>query len=250
MIAYLKKCFNYALAQTKGNHQLCKSQIEQIVPHAFGEPSMCGEWCRFQSDPDNYKHHSLSKNLSGEEMRKDLDTVFMSFSQNSEKIAPGGSTKEIESFNNMDAAKAPKRCHFSASSNLLSRIGCAVAQKNIGNGYVNKINEHLGLSPGRIYLNEAAARDTERKRQRSYSNKKENKLDWLQDSGQVVLVGHNLKVFDFPRLLTALRAVNLETEFQHVCFGGIDSLHVMREIHPGMSCYKQEHLFKWRILST
>ena len=144
----------------------------------------------------------------------------------------------------MDAAKAPKRCHFSASSNLLSRIGCAVAQKNIGNGYVNKINEHLGLSPGRIYLNEAAARDTERKRQRSYSNKKENKLDWLQDSGQVVLVGHNLKVFDFPRLLTALRAVNLETEFQHVCFGGIDSLHVMREIHPGMLCYKQEHLFK------
>jgi len=75
-------------------------------------------------------------------------------------------------------------------------------------------------------------------------------LDWLQDIGQVVLVGHNLKVFDFPRLLTALRAVNLETEFQHVCFGGIDSLHVMREIHPGMSCYKQDHLFKWRILST
>ena len=180
MIAYLKKCFNYALAQTKGNHQLCKSQIEQIVPHAFGEPSMCGEWCRFQSDPDNYKHHSLSKNLSGEEMRKDLEAVFMSFSQNSEKIAPGGSTKEIESFNNMDAAKAPKRCHFSASSNLLSRIGCAVAQKNIGNGYVNKINEHLGLSPGRIDLKEAAVRDTERKRQRSYSNKKEHKLRKVQ----------------------------------------------------------------------
>ena len=59
-----------------------------------------------------------------------------------------------------------------------------------------------------------------------------------------MLVGHNLKVFDFPRLLTALRAVNLEIRFQHVCFGGIDSLHVMREIHPGMLCYKQGHLFK------
>jgi hypothetical protein len=52
-----------------------------------------------------------------------------SFSQNCEKIAPGSLTKDVESFNNMVASKAPKRCHFSATSNLLSHVGFAVAKK-------------------------------------------------------------------------------------------------------------------------
>jgi hypothetical protein len=180
VIAYLKKCFNYALAQTKGDSSACKSQIEQIVPHAFGNHSMCGEWCGFQNNPDSYTHNTLSKDLSGEDLRKDLDAVFKSFSQNCEKIAPGGSTKDVESFNNMVASKAPKRCHFSATSNLLSRVGCAVAQKNLGNAYVSRIYANLGISPGKVYLKEAMSRDTERKRQLIYSNKKENKLRKLQ----------------------------------------------------------------------
>ena len=56
------------------------------------------------------------------------------FDKNAEKIAPGGSTKDIESFNSMVASKSPKTCQFSASGNLNSRVGCVhvVAQKKLG----------------------------------------------------------------------------------------------------------------------
>ena len=171
----------HALAQTKGDSDSCKARIEQIVPHAFGEHSMCGDWCRFKNDPESYTHNTLIKDLSGDELRKDLEAVFHLFSQNSEKIAPGGPKREVESFKNMVASKAPKRCHFSASNNLLSRVGCTVAKKNIGNSYIAKINESLSLSPGQILLKGAASTDTERKRQKVYSNKKENKLKKVQN---------------------------------------------------------------------
>ncbi|KAL4229161.1 hypothetical protein ACF0H5_012199 [Mactra antiquata] len=176
VISYLKKCFNYALSQAEGDVEKCARQIQQIVPHSFGDHIKCDQWCGFLKNPETYKHGSLVKDLYGQELRDDLTAVFNVFSQNAEKIAPGGSTKEIESFNNMVASKAPKRCHFSASGNLLSRVGCAVAQKNMGNTYINTVNEKLGLSPGRVYRKVAESRDSERKRQREYSNKKENEL--------------------------------------------------------------------------
>ncbi|XP_070207958.1 uncharacterized protein [Littorina saxatilis] len=51
------------------------------------------------------------------------------FSQNCEKIAPGGSTKEVESFNNMVTSKAPKRCHFPATNNLVEgRVCCGTEE--------------------------------------------------------------------------------------------------------------------------
>ena len=374
VIAYLKKCFNYALSQTKGNQEQCKLHIQQIVPHSFGEHENCSEWCRHTINPETYEHKTLPKDLTGEVLRSDLEAVFNVFAQNAEKIAPGGSTKDVESFNNMVASKAPKRCHFSASGNLNSRVGCAVAQKNLGNSYINTINERILLSPGIIYSEEATRRDSERKRQKLYTNKRENKLrklqnklkkrhvqsakeksegktyqtaiatitdnennfipvhkhppksqhvscsqnlvfcdietgslykdcdilqiaacsdgehfnqyitpkklisyaaskvnglttqggvlflhgspvlslplkaslelflDWISGIGAVVLVGHNFKVFDFPRLIRAFRITSLETKFHTVCLGGIDTLPIFKSLYPDSENHKQEYL--------
>ena len=376
VIGYFKKCFNFALAQTKGNAEAYKSRVEQIVPHAFGEHDSCGDWCGYKKNPTTYKHSTLTKDMEGGVLREDLEIVFKSFSQNASKIAPGGSTKEVESFNSMVATKAPKRCHFSASGNLLSRVGCAVAQKNMGNSYMNAVNEKLGLSPGRVYEEEAGRRDTERKRQREYKNKHETKLrrvklkfqanaetrkkeksegvtystavatthhadyddippapaqlpqqrvsdveklvfcdletgglakdadilqisgvhgdnkfdcyvkptkqispfaskvtgltslgqvlflngspvpayplhdalqmfvDWLRDIGKCVLVGHNFRSFDFPRILRALQNVDLYDDFKLVCDGGIDTMPLFREAFPEEKKHSQEHLCK------
>ena len=60
----------------------------------------------------------------------------------------------------------------------------------------------------------------------------------------MVLIGHNMKRFDFPRLLMTYRAVNLEAEFTNACSGGIDSLPIFKDIHPGMESYKQQYLFE------
>ena len=81
----------------------------------------------------------------------------------------------------MITTKNPKRCHLSASGNFKSRVGCAVAQKNVGNSYLSVINKKVGLSPGQGYAQEASRRDTERKRQQVYVNKKENTLKKIQN---------------------------------------------------------------------
>ena len=173
VIKWFQKCFKYAIAQNKGNVEECRSALQQIVPHAFGDHEKCSKtWCGYIRNSDTYKHSSLpyGKDLSGKTFQQDLEAVFSAFANNAEKIAPGGSTKDVESFNNMVAAKAPKRCHYSASGSLKTRVDCAVAQKNIGNGYVNTVNESLGMSPGRVYHEHAKRKDTQRKRQQEYES--------------------------------------------------------------------------------
>ena len=107
VIGFLKKFFNYAFSQTKGNAAACKARIEQITPHCFGCHDKCGDWCCFIKDPESYKHGTLTKDLQGDVLRQDLELVFRSFSQNAEKIASGGSTKDVEWFHCMVASKAP-----------------------------------------------------------------------------------------------------------------------------------------------
>ena len=38
-------------------------------------------------------------------------------------------------------------------------------------------------------------------------------MKWLKDIGQGVLVGHNFQKFDFPRILSALIAAQMEHRF-------------------------------------
>lgn len=59
-----------------------------------------------------------------------------------------GSTQANESLNMTIASKAPKRCHFSGSASLNYRVAAGVAQKNIGHGYITKVNSKIRLSPG------------------------------------------------------------------------------------------------------
>ena len=67
-------------------------------------------------------------------------------------------------------------------------------------------------------------------------------LQWLERFGQTVLVGHNFRVFDFPRLLRAVSLVGLEQEFMCVCSGGIDTLPVFKALYPDLKKYTQKHL--------
>ena len=60
-ISYLKKCFNHALAQTKGDAKKCKEAINQIVPHAFGDHENCGEWCSAKASPESYEHKTIKQ---------------------------------------------------------------------------------------------------------------------------------------------------------------------------------------------
>ena len=45
---YIMHCFSTALTQNKGDIIGLQRAIPSIVPHAFGDHSDCGDWCRFE----------------------------------------------------------------------------------------------------------------------------------------------------------------------------------------------------------
>ena len=66
--------------------------------------------------------------------------------------------------------KAPKHCHYSATSSLTNRVNCVVSQKNKGSSNVKEVNKSVGISPIKFYIKHAEHKDKQRKRQLEYEN--------------------------------------------------------------------------------
>ena len=58
----------------------------------------------------------------------------------------------------------------------------------------------------------------------------------------VILVGHNVKVFDIPILLHALESCSLISIMQQVVKGFLDTKKLFKLTHPNMSSYPQQYL--------
>ena len=73
VIAYLKRCFIYAVKQNDRVEEISDA-ISNIVNHIFGNHTNCKEWCNFSENPESYKHNSLprGKDLKGEDLGKAL----------------------------------------------------------------------------------------------------------------------------------------------------------------------------------
>ncbi|VDI69646.1 myosin V [Mytilus galloprovincialis] len=175
VIKYFQKCFSYAISQNKNQENALKETLISIVPHAFGHHEKCGNWCK--ADNDNFSFKSLpgGKALSGDDLYNDLYIVFETMSNNSHKLAPGGSTKDVESLNGIFASKAPKRICYSASESLKNRVSATVAQKNIGYHYISELHLEAGLSPNKITKKQSECLSKERKRQLIYNQQPEVK---------------------------------------------------------------------------
>jgi hypothetical protein len=55
-IAYLKKCFNYCLAQCKGDSEVMANALRNIPYHCYNIHDNCGSWCGYRQNPDTYTH--------------------------------------------------------------------------------------------------------------------------------------------------------------------------------------------------
>ena len=78
VINYHAKCFSYIVAQDAGNPEFLKCGINSIVPHSFGEHSLCDiSWCGFQKCPEGYKNTDLpnGKSLYGEPLKNALTNI-------------------------------------------------------------------------------------------------------------------------------------------------------------------------------
>lgn len=178
VIKSLQKWFSYAIKQNRNNPESFKQAVKQIVPHAFGDHESCGNWCAYSKDPDSYKHKTFphGKDLTGEALRNNLNSIFQVFCDKAEQIAPAASSNDVESFNNVIVSKAPKARSYGSSCTLTNRVNCAVSQKNIGHSYIEKVNTSLQLSPGSYSKLTALKRDRKRKRKNVVQNSREFKL--------------------------------------------------------------------------
>jgi hypothetical protein len=148
VIKYFQKNFATAVRQNKGNELEISKRLRQIVPHAFGDHTQCGEWCGYIQNPQGYRHSHLpkGKDLSGVQLKADLTDVFEEKARQAKKYTHVGSTQANESLNMTVSSKASKRINYSESRSLTYRVEAAVAQKNIGYGYIADVSDHCILS--------------------------------------------------------------------------------------------------------
>ena len=150
IINYLRECFSYVISQCDKKSIILSQNLRQ-TPHIFGEHAGCSEWCGATHD-DKCKYSSCHTGrqlpaLQDLKLKNGLIDVFEIFALNSERLAPGGSTKVNESFNNIVASKAPKSMHYSSSESFCWRLGAVAAQKNEGKSYVCNAFQEPSLSP-------------------------------------------------------------------------------------------------------
>lgn len=68
-------------------------------------------------------------------------------------------------------------------------------------------------------------------------------LDWLDNIGdEIILYGHNCRLFDCPRLLRLLQRYGLLNTFSDRVLGFVDTLSLFRDLVPGQPSYRQEAL--------
>lgn len=107
----------------------------------FGDHEHCGEWCRYSSIREEYRHVGLPnrKPLTDPQLKSELMSIFTRVANNSDKLAPCGSSQGNESFNNSVASKTSKCKYYAGSESLNYRVAAAVSQKNIGVIYIQQV---------------------------------------------------------------------------------------------------------------
>ena len=177
IINYLTDCFSYAISQNLKDPKGTEKALLNITPHVFGNHNDCGVWCKKKTNP-NLRYNSLpyGKPLEGLVLKEAIGNIFSKHAKNSSRLCFKSSSNANESFNRSVAAKAPKSHHFSKSESLSYRIASAVCQKNIGEGYLNLVNNDLSLSPGKVIEKGAVSRNNaflqKKERQKTKTGKK------------------------------------------------------------------------------
>ncbi|XP_011860412.1 PREDICTED: uncharacterized protein LOC105557707 [Vollenhovia emeryi] len=147
-IKYLHRCFTYAVSQNPGNPDGLAAAIKNIPFHAFNQHDNCGDWCNYAKDPENYVHTTVLGGFQNDRLFQELKKLFDKLAANAEKFSTGASSQANESLNNIMSRKAPKAICYSLSESADFRYAAAVAQKNIGEQYVQDVYEKYNLSLG------------------------------------------------------------------------------------------------------
>ncbi|XP_066596255.1 uncharacterized protein [Prorops nasuta] len=173
LLQYFSHCFSHAVKQNKGNASKIEAALRSIVPHAYGDHVLCGDWCEGKTSPNQYVHQNLpsGKPLQDINLQFALTKIFTRYVENAEKIAYCASTQGNESTNSLIASKSPKARHYSGSESLSFRIAAAVCQKNLGCQYILNVLKKMQLHEGYEINKYRNQKDIKRKN-KSISNRR------------------------------------------------------------------------------
>lgn len=122
VIKYLKKCFNYAIAQNVNDPVSLAKNLRAIPKHCFDDHSGCSaSWCGYLQNQENYKHSNIGKGLENPVLQQTLTQIFEKFAENAQQFSAGVSSNGNESLNNSMASKAPKSRLYGKSESGAAR---------------------------------------------------------------------------------------------------------------------------------
>lgn len=95
VIKYLQRCFDYIIAQGKGNPSHISSDLDALSKHPFGVHHCCSSrWCRFIGNPNcQYKSFPHGKPLVNQNLQSSLEKVFTAYAGHSNKLLSLESTQ-------------------------------------------------------------------------------------------------------------------------------------------------------------
>ncbi|XP_034230904.1 uncharacterized protein LOC117639401 [Thrips palmi] len=147
-ILYLHRCFTYALSQNRGNCGAMAVALRAIPYHAFNDHTICGDWCGYKKDPENYDHRIVPGGFTDPALQEKLIDIFNKLANNASKFSAAASSNSNESLNSMMARKCSKMTCYSRSESADFRFGAVVGKKNLGEVYTQKVNLDSDRSPG------------------------------------------------------------------------------------------------------
>lgn len=144
VILHLEKCLKYAFARNQGNKQALRENLKALVPHQFGDHSLCNDrFCVFKRTPsETYIHHSLPyrRALTDETLRHELEKVFYPLVANADQYADLGSSQQCEHANKEVSLRAPKSHHYGNTKSLDYRVHATAAFINEGRHYISNVS--------------------------------------------------------------------------------------------------------------
>ncbi|KAK3085406.1 hypothetical protein FSP39_002859 [Pinctada imbricata] len=136
---------NTLIARLKCNLGRCKWNLQALIPHQFGDNSLChARFCGYKrvGNNDKYTHRSLPYHgpLSDPLLRQKLTEAFEPVIAKSAMYVDLGSSQACEHANRATMLKAPKHLHYGESESLDFRVKATAASINVGRKYLSEVD--------------------------------------------------------------------------------------------------------------
>ena len=142
VIMHLQKCVRYIIAKNQGEADNLTSNMKALIPHQFGDHSLCEpRWCGYKRSDRSYKHKSLPYNLPLKDLalKEKLGEIFEPIIARSASYADLGSSQQCEHANKEVTLRADKGHHYGESESLDYRVKATSAFVNMGRAYLAKV---------------------------------------------------------------------------------------------------------------